>query len=298
TSKFEIEKHDVYMEDQPKYQIVDQEPKSPKTVKYKTKIILTVNMGPKLITIPDVSKNEHMDVVKERLESAGFEVQIAYQTSNDVKKDFVIKIDPPSGEELAKGSVITMYVSSGEELPDPEPVPYVVYTNIESAKAMIKQSGFNVGTIEYVNSDYPKDVVISQDPPKDTMATPGTKINLKVASGFKDFKLTVPLPRTTAALDMCVYVDDFRVEKFDKNDFIPSSSLDLLLTTQKEQYPVIIKLRKHGETEWRSYMRFEINCLQQRIVNEEKLADDSLFYESTGTTTTNPTPSDVYDPGF
>lgn len=298
TSKFEFEQFPVYLDDVPKHQIVDQEPKSPKTVKFKTKIVLTVNMGPKLITIPEVSKNEHMDVVKERLESAGFEVQIAYQTSNDVKKDFVIKIDPPSGEELAKGSVITMYVSSGEALPDPEPVPYVVYTNIESAKAMIKQSGFNVGTIEYVNSDYPKDVVISQDPAKDTMATPGTKINLKVASGFKDFKLTVPLPRTTAALDIQVFVDGKHAPQYDDQNFVPYNSRELLLTLQKEQYPVLIKLRKHGQTEWVSYMEFEVNCLQQRIISELQLADDSLFYESTGTTTTIPTTSDVYDPGF
>ena len=168
--------------------------------------MLYVSSGPKLIAVPAVSQNEHVDVVKKRLEDAGFDVQITYQTSNDVEESFVIKIDPPSGEELVKGSVITVYVSSGVELPDPEPVPYVVSTNIESAKAIINQNGFNVGTVEYVNSDdYPKDIVISQDPPKDTMATPGTKINLVVASGYRDFKLPL-LCRAQLPRLICAYM--------------------------------------------------------------------------------------------
>jgi beta-lactam-binding protein with PASTA domain/tRNA A-37 threonylcarbamoyl transferase component Bud32 len=287
TSKFTIENIPQWSETIPKNQIFNQYPESPKTVKIGDTIKLYVSMGPKLIKVPDVTKNEHMDVVKKRLEDEGFEVQTAFQTSNDVQKDFVIKIDPPSGEELAKGSVVTMYVSSGVELPDPEPVPYVVSTNIESAKAIIKQNGFNVGTIEYVNSnDYPKDIVISQDPPKDTMATPGTKINLKVSSGFKDFKLPVALPRTTVALDMCVYVDGDHVSKFDKNRFVPYNSVDLLLTIQKEEYPVRIMLRKYGTTKWIPYAEYLINCINQTIESETKFVDDSIFYENITTTTT------------
>jgi serine/threonine protein kinase len=302
TSNFTIDRRLVENDTVPKNQIYDQDPKPPKSVKRHSKLMLYVSSGPKLIAVPAVSQNEHVDVVKKRLEDAGFDVQITYQTSNDVEESFVIKIDPPSGEELVKGSVITVYVSSGVELPDPEPVPYVVSTNVESAKAIIKQNGFNVGTVKYVNSDdYPKDIVISQDPPKDTMATPGTKINLVVASGYRDFKLPVALPRTTATLDMCVYVDGDPIEEFNKDKFVPYNTIELLLTTQKEEYTVLVKLRKHETAEWISYREYTVNCLEQRIVSQLQLAEDSRFYEdiditTTTTTATTTTTTEFFNP--
>jgi hypothetical protein len=131
------------------------------------------------------------------------------------------------------------------------------------------------------------------------MATPGTKINLVVASGYRDFKLPVALPRTTAALDMCVYVDGKHVPKFDDNNFIPQNTVELLLTTQKEEYTVLVKLRKHKTAEWISYREYTVNCLEQRIVSQLQHAEDSRFYEDidiTTTTTTTTTTTEFFNP--
>jgi serine/threonine-protein kinase len=293
--KFEFAWQENISDTIPKYQIINQEPRSPKSVKRKSKITLYVSSGPEMIKVPEVTKNEHKDVVKDRLEDAGFEVVTTYQTSNEVSQDFVIKIDPVSGEQLAKGSKVTMFVSSGKEPKEDKAVPNVVATRLEEAKSDLKNAGFEVGEIKYENHpQYEKDYVISQDPAKDSMKQPGTKVNLVVATGFKNYSLAVALPDTTAALDMCVYIDGALDSSFSKNNFIPLHSEILNLKAKKEQYTVLVKLRKNGTTEWKSYKEYVVNSVNQVTVSERTLTDDSEFDDGAGTTTT----TSSYIPAF
>ena len=77
--------------------------------------------------------------------------------------------------ELAKGSKITMFVSSGKEPKENKKIPNVVATSLESAKNVLENAGFVVGKITYENHDrYDKDYVISQSPAEDTMSQVGT----------------------------------------------------------------------------------------------------------------------------
>ncbi|HCA31008.1 MAG TPA: hypothetical protein DEP23_16350 [Ruminococcaceae bacterium] len=184
-----------------------------------------------------------------------------------------------------------MFVSSGPEPIEPKSVPNVLLTNLEDAKKSIKNAGFEVGKVEYQNhASYPKGIVISQNPEKDTMAQPESKINLVVASGFKDFSLPVALPDTTATLDMSVYINGSLASQFNKNTFVPVETEILLLKEQKEQYQVLVKLRKHGTTEWLSYKQYVINSINQSV-SEEQLMDDSVFADSLPVTTTTATPT-------
>ncbi len=281
----------------PKYEIMKQDPLPPRKVKYHSEIKIVVSSGPKMVVVPEVSKNEHKDVVESRLRDAEFEVEITYQTSNEVAEDFVIKISPASGVELAKGSKITMFVSSGKEPKENKKIPNVVATSLESAKNVLENAGFVVGKITYENHDrYDKDYVISQSPAEDTMAQVDTKVDLVVSTGYKNYILTVPLPETMAPLEMGVYIDGNPAPEFDDPGFIPIESKQLELKVQKEEYEVLILLRKKGG-EWYPYRRYTINSVNQIIVEQEQLTADSVFYENTGSSSSTGE-TDTTDPMF
>ena len=238
------------------------------------------------IEVPLVSKNEHMDVVRERLE-AYFKVQTVSQSSDEVERGFVIKIDPPSGRMVPKNSTIQMYVSTGTDPVPDEPVPDVTAASLETAKKTLTEAGFAVDEVKYANHDtYPRDTVISQEPKKDTLMAPGSKVTLVVASGFRDYELPLVLPDTTTPIDVRIYVAGRHEPEYDENDIIPVSIglKTIVLKAQKEQYEVIIKIRPHtkGDTEkWQDYLRYRINCITQ----EKILLEKRDFIESTSTTT-------------
>lgn len=296
-SKFRIIIQEEISDTVPKYEIMKQDPLPPRKVKYHSEIKIVVSSGPKMIVVPEVSKNEHKDVVESRLRDAEFEVEITYQTSNEVAEDFVIKISPASGVELAKGSKITMFVSSGKEPKENKKIPNVVATSLESAKNVLENAGFVVGKITYENHDrYDKDYVISQSPAEDTMAQVDTKVDLVVSTGYKNYILTVPLPETMAPLEMGVYIDGKPAPEFDDPDFVPIESKQLELKVQKEEYEVLILLRKKGG-KWYPYRKYTINSVNQIIVEQEQLNADSVFYENTGSSSSTGE-TDTTDPMF
>lgn len=296
-SKFRIIIQEEISDTVPKYEIMKQDPLPPRKVKYHSEIKIVVSSGPKMVVVPEVSKNEHKDVVESRLRDAEFEVEITYQTSNEVAEDFVIKISPASGVELAKGSKITMFVSSGKEPKENKKIPNVVATSLESAKNVLENAGFVVGKITYENHDrYDKDYVISQSPAEDTMSQVGTKVDLVVSTGYKNYILTVPLPETMAPLEMGVYIDGKPAPEFDDPDFVPIESKQLELKVQKEEYEVLILLRKKGG-KWYPYRKYTINSVNQIIVEQEQLNADSVFYENTGSSSSTGE-TDTTDPMF
>ncbi|MDD3692350.1 MAG: Stk1 family PASTA domain-containing Ser/Thr kinase [Oscillospiraceae bacterium] len=284
--KFKFLPTEVHDDTVPKGQIINQDPMSPTRVKLHSEIKLTVSLGPQMIEVPLVSKNEHMDVVRERLE-AYFKVQTVSQSSDEVERGFVIKIDPPSGRMVPKNSTIQMYVSTGTDPVPDEPVPDVTAASLETAKKTLTEAGFAVDEVKYANHDtYPRDTVISQEPKKDTLMAPGSKVTLVVASGFRDYELPLVLPDTTTPIDVRIYVAGRHEPEYDENDIIPVSIglKTIVLKAQKEQYEVIIKIRPHtkGDTEkWQDYLRYRINCITQ----EKILLEKRDFIESTSTTT-------------
>lgn len=70
--------------------------------------------GPQSTQVPDV-KERSQEEARSILESAGFKVNATVRTedSADIAKDMVTKTDPAAGQSMPKGTLITIYVSSG-----------------------------------------------------------------------------------------------------------------------------------------------------------------------------------------
>lgn len=250
-----------------------------------TKIKLILSKGPRTTAVPDVT-GEHKDTARARLENAGFTVQPISQASDTVAVDFVIRTSPPADQEVKAGTVISMFVSTGAQAPDPVPVPNVVNTIQAEAMNQLRAKGLEPEVVVDNHASYAAGLVFQQEPAAETELQPGSTVKIFVSSGYKDVRLTVPLPdKVTAAVDLQISVDGRVDEEMSraKSNLIPADtrevSLDLEL--QKDSYRVRIKIAYAGTNDFKDYYVFDVN-------GRDGTSRQTEFYPFTSTTTAEP----------
>ena len=272
--------------------ICKQNPKPGTSKKIKVEITLTVSMGKRTVQIPEVQENEHKDVVVSRITAAGFVPQLTQMTSDTVAKDRVVKTVPAFPDQAEEGSVVVIYVSTGEEEPEPISVPNVINLGLEDAKTQLRNAGFIVNdpAVKYVNDKSPKGTVLQQSLEKGSMQKPGTECVLTVSSGFQDVEITVPLPDTTTPVDVQVYVNGKLNSSLSDSykNILPSvvGNLKLKCTEQAASYNVTIMLSVAGKNDYKQYASYTADAL----AGSSKLEGTPIWTEPCkGTTTTTTT---------
>ena len=272
--------------------ICKQNPKPGTSKKIKVEITLTVSMGKRTVQIPEVQENEHKDVVVSRITAAGFVPQLTQMTSDTVAKDRVVKTVPAFPDQAEEGSVVVIYVSTGEEEPEPISVPNVINLGLEDAKTQLRNAGVIVNdpAVKYVNDKSPKGTVLQQSLEKGSMQKPGTECVLTVSSGFQDVEITVPLPDTTTPVDVQVYVNGKLNSSLSDSykNILPSvvGNLKLKCTEQAASYNVTIMLSVAGKNDYKQYASYTADAL----AGSSKLEGTPIWTEpSKGTTTTTTT---------
>ncbi len=82
-------------------------------VKIGQPVKISLSLGYAMTTVPDV-RNYQFDYAQKLLEQSGFKTKLEYEASlNGTTTNNVIRTLPASGDEIAMGSEITLYVSSG-----------------------------------------------------------------------------------------------------------------------------------------------------------------------------------------
>src|SRR5690606_36055290 len=103
------------------------------------------------------------------------------ESSAEVPEGIVIRTSPNEGLTVQPGQVVTVYISTGAEMTT---VPLLVGLDQETAREAITDASLQVGTIIPQNDPSPRaGSVLSATYEPDTPVTPGTVINLVVASG-------------------------------------------------------------------------------------------------------------------
>jgi serine/threonine-protein kinase len=133
-------------------------------------VTLVVSTGSSTLTIPDVHNLTPQDATT-KLVQAGFKVSSETQPvpGGGVEKGKVVNTDPPIGDPAAKGSTVTLKVSTGKLT-----VPNEIGKDVETAKADLKKAGI---TEEYIKvelvptTDAPKNQVIDQNIKDTTLDT-------------------------------------------------------------------------------------------------------------------------------
>lgn len=160
--------------------ICRQVPLAGSVVREKSTITVFISKGSDQIIMPDF-KGQGLSEVTMRLSDHGLKLgEIRTEENAEVEKDKVISTIPASGSRVKKGDTVTLVMSRGVEMAD---VPRVIGRALATAKRIVEENGFTVGSVTYeVSTEYDVGIIMSQNPRSGTKVKKGSKINLIVAT--------------------------------------------------------------------------------------------------------------------
>lgn len=148
------------------------------TAKKDDTIKMTVSIGPKSGTVPDVSNNDQ-DTASSVIKNSGFVVgSKTPKFSDTIPKDYVISTDPTAGSTLTVGGTINLIISKGPEIPNIT-IPSVYGMTLDKAQAAL--AGLSVNVINLQTGNKAQDnIVHEQDISAGKTVKQGANITLTV----------------------------------------------------------------------------------------------------------------------
>jgi eukaryotic-like serine/threonine-protein kinase len=157
----------------PADQVIEQSPNRDLYVPPGTAVDFTLSLGVPETDVPYVL-GQPKDSARTVIESNDLKVKFETEES-DEPKDNVVRTEPASGQRVAEGTVVTLFISEG-----PEGVPNVVGMRQGEAERAIRQAGFEPEVVETAETTEPKKTVIRQIP-ADGTADQGDTITIFVS---------------------------------------------------------------------------------------------------------------------
>ena len=130
---------------------------------------LKVSKGPAPRMVPELTGVPRADAEAD-LAELGLQVTVAEEFSDDVEAGLVTRTDPPAGQEVPKGSPITLYVSKGPDLIE---VPDVIGMSLDEATDTLEAAGFEVTA-----QGPPRGEVFETDPGAGSRHRRGTEVTI------------------------------------------------------------------------------------------------------------------------
>ena len=160
--------------------VFNQDPASGTKVKKSDNVITVfVAVSEEKVAVPNVLKYTLTDATA-KLKNAGFEVYSVPQQSTE-PAGTVLSTSPAAGTSASKGSTITVYFASEQELVQ---VPKLIDEDLETAKALLESVNLKLDDdIQEKDSDKPKGTVIEQSYSDTEKVPEGTPIKVTVSTG-------------------------------------------------------------------------------------------------------------------
>ncbi|MEU8990940.1 Stk1 family PASTA domain-containing Ser/Thr kinase [Streptomyces sp. NPDC048558] len=176
-------------EAQPQGKICEQTPEFKTTVDKDSPVDLVVSTGAPKVTVPSVIGLD-LDEAKSKLEGDNYqlEVKTKFRESSD-EANTVLDQDPVKGEEVEKGSTITLVIAKEEEK---STVPDVLGKTCDEAKAQMTANNL-VGTCTEVETQDPNQVgkVIATSPEANSSVDKNSTVTIQIG---KQAKQKTPVP--------------------------------------------------------------------------------------------------------
>jgi len=165
-------------------EIMDQNPKSGNLMKSGGEILVIVSKGNRIVKMPDLSTMNERQARIELENNLGLKMNVTYEESSDVLKDYVISQDPQPDEELNVGDEVDVVISSGK-IVKKVTVPNFIGMTEEEASREAERSGLILDTSEKVESEKDKGTVLGQDIEEDTEVDERSTVKLRISAGPK-----------------------------------------------------------------------------------------------------------------
>ena len=160
-----------------KGQVAEQDPPGGEEADEGSTVNLSVSSGPGTAEVPDVAGLPELEASKE-LDKAGFRVKTKDRFSEDVRTGRAIATNPPAGERINQGTVVTLLISKGANLVE---VPSVLGLDQDEAASQLEDAGL-LPDVETEDSTEEEGTVIAQDPGSGTVER-GTRVTITVSTG-------------------------------------------------------------------------------------------------------------------
>jgi beta-lactam-binding protein with PASTA domain len=162
-------------------QVISTTPPAGTRVEKDTAVDLLVSTGVEKVNVPAVLGMTEDDAVR-AIQQAGFKVNfpLTRGPNDKVPAGQVFAQDPASGTSVAKGSAVSLSVSTGVEQVS---VPDVKGQSQSAATSALKKAGFTVKVSSKPNSTVTKGTVYDTDPASGTQVAKGSSVTILVSSG-------------------------------------------------------------------------------------------------------------------
>jgi beta-lactam-binding protein with PASTA domain/tRNA A-37 threonylcarbamoyl transferase component Bud32 len=174
----------------PLNQVISQTPAAAAQAAKGSTVNLVVSSGKAQIPIPNESGKDPTAAAND-LGNLGLKVKTANEASDTIPAGQVTRSDPSAGAVVAKGSTVTLFVSTGS---NQVPVPSVLSCSLSAAQAKLTAAGFTVKVQPPAATD---GTVIVQSPTAGSKAPKGSAVTIVVAT--TSTTTTLLGPTTTAA---------------------------------------------------------------------------------------------------
>ncbi len=153
---------------------------------------IVVSSGQAQKTIPSLAGQDSVTAAA-KLGQLGFQVQTANEPSTKFPVGQVTRTDPPAGSQAPVGSTVTLYVSSGAQ------VPSVLGLSPSAAQQQLSAAGLNTSQTSAPTSDPSQvGVVTGQNPTAGTSIAPGSTVTIVIGSATQPTTTTtIPSPAST-----------------------------------------------------------------------------------------------------
>jgi serine/threonine-protein kinase len=159
----------------PEGTVIDQDPDAGTQVDEGSDVRVTVSSGPAAVAVPDVtgqSESQARDTIAAAELRAGDSTE---EPSGEVAEGDVIRTEPPAAASVPPGTVVTIFVSTGQTV-----LEDVTGRNVLEAQAALIRAGYEVVVVDQETADAAPETVIAQDPPPGDVE-PGATVTITVA---------------------------------------------------------------------------------------------------------------------
>lgn len=178
-AKLDVEVRNVPgKDDMTKNRVIEQNPAGGQQAAVGTKVVITVNTGPSMVTIPTGLKGQKYDQVVTRLKSLFTNVTAVADPNEpvDAKANAVTSVSPAEGSSVTTDTPITVFYATGKSQ-----VPNFHGLSKAEAQDLADKNGFtNIKFVTEISTE-PPGTVIKQSIPFGTTVTRTTQVVLTLA---------------------------------------------------------------------------------------------------------------------